>query len=177
MLKKWIWLACFVAFQAAGESEPGSLTEFLADYSDVILHAAPAPEEAESDDVRIDFWKRMRTEERDTEAVEYLRNRGLFEEVDGGRVFFLRLLTEQEMSEVLQFKTEIRDPSLREALDTRFFRFALVRMVGIDAGGRIDPEPLGLAEEPVTSVETLRAHVVGHLERRAETVEPLPEEE
>lgn len=174
MMKTFMWLSLFVAFQAIGATGPGNLLEFLTAYSEVILHVSHAPEGDKTDDPQIDFWKRTGSTERDEEAIKYLRHRGLLEEFEGGRVFFLRILTEEELAEVLHFRMEVIDPGVRETLDTRFFRFALVRMVEVDAGGKVDRESLGLDAEDALSVPNLRERVADLVTHAPVSVETTP---
>ena len=163
MLKALILLSLLTAARGVAEPTPATLAEFLTRYSEVILHAAPGAESAEPDDVALDFWKHAGSEAQKIEAVEYLRKRGLLSDIAGGRVFFLRLLTDEELAEMFHFKMEVSDPAIRESLDSRFFRFALIRLVGVDAQGLVDREPLGLEAEPPLSVEAFRRRVVALL--------------
>lgn len=164
MLSALIVLGLLTGAPAATDAVPATLVAFLAGYSEAILHAAPGSEGMGASEGVLDFWKHTGSAERDAEAVEYLRNRGLFEEVEGGRIFFLRLLSEEELSEMFHFKMEVSDPTVRESLETRFFRFALIRMVDVNAAGEVDPEPLGLEGEAPLSLDDLRHRVAGYLQ-------------
>lgn len=150
-------LLLLISADGVTNAAPADLLSFMADYSQMVLHADRADAEAEA---KLDFWKGG-DEAANLEATEYLRARGLLSEIEPGtgRVFFLRVLTEAEMKEVFHFKIEVADPALQQAVASPFFRYALVRLVAVDREGFADAEALGLEAGKGPSVSDLKERV------------------
>lgn len=173
-------VSCVCVLGARGEPEtsarqPG-LVAFMTGYCDAVLYVHADT----SGEAMVDYWKVDPSNElvRD-EVWAYLKARNLIEGVtaERPRIFFIRSLTEKELSEQFSFATTIKDEEERAAFNRQRFKYGLVKMISVSEGTVELMEQAPVPGSDVTPVATkytlneFRALVQGYVTDGA-TVKP-----